>query len=96
LASALPDALFAFCGWHGPAISGWRWRGAVVALLSAMFCWQPWRVRSAFNLIVFFVGVAGFCVFTGVPIAFGFGLRSSLSRADDAHAADCGRRMERA
>ena len=26
------------------------------------------------NLIIFFVGVAGFCVFTGVPIAFGFGL----------------------
>ncbi|SDK28981.1 MULTISPECIES: TRAP transporter large permease [Bradyrhizobium] len=26
------------------------------------------------NLIIFFVGVAGFCVFAGVPIAFGFGL----------------------
>jgi tripartite ATP-independent transporter DctM subunit len=26
------------------------------------------------NLIIFFVGVAGFCVFAGIPIAFGFGL----------------------
>src|SRR6201996_9291437 len=26
------------------------------------------------NLVIFFVGVAGFCVFSGVPIAFGFGL----------------------
>lgn len=26
------------------------------------------------NLVIFFVGVAGFCVFAGVPIAFGFGL----------------------
>ncbi len=52
--------------------------GAVlsVALLIGMF-WlaQPWlRSLGNFNLIIFFVGVAGFCVFTGVPIAFGFGL----------------------
>ena len=52
--------------------------GAVlsVALLIAVF-WlaQPWlRPLGNLNLIIFFVGVAGFCVFTGVPIAFGFGL----------------------
>jgi tripartite ATP-independent transporter DctM subunit len=52
--------------------------GAVlsVALLIAVF-WlaQPWlRPLGNFNLIIFFVGVAGFCVFSGVPIAFGFGL----------------------
>jgi tripartite ATP-independent transporter DctM subunit len=52
--------------------------GAVlsVALLIALF-WlvQPWlRPLGNINLIIFFVGVAGFCVFTGVPIAFGFGL----------------------
>jgi tripartite ATP-independent transporter DctM subunit len=52
--------------------------GAVlsVALLIAVF-WlaQPWlRPLGNVNLIIFFVGVAGFCVFTGVPIAFGFGL----------------------
>src|ERR1700733_6801839 len=52
--------------------------GAVlsVALLIAVF-WlaQPWlRQLGNINLIIFFVGVAGFCVFAGVPIAFGFGL----------------------
>src|SRR3954471_4019511 len=52
--------------------------GAVmsVALVIAVF-WllQPWlRPLGNINLIIFFVGVAGFCVFTGVPIAFGFGL----------------------
>src|SRR3977135_368403 len=50
--------------------------GAVlsVALLIALF-WlaQPWlRPLGNINLIIFFVGVAGFCVFAGVPIAFGF------------------------
>jgi tripartite ATP-independent transporter DctM subunit len=47
-----------------------------VALLMAVF-WlaQPWlRPLGNINLIIFFVGVAGFCVFTGVPIAFAFGL----------------------
>src|SRR3954468_21058445 len=47
-----------------------------VALLIVVF-WlvQPWlRPLGNINLIIFFVGVAGFCVFTGVPIAFGFGL----------------------
>jgi tripartite ATP-independent transporter DctM subunit len=52
--------------------------GAVlsVALVIAVF-WlaQPWlRPLGNINLIIFFVGVAGFCVFAGVPIAFGFGL----------------------
>src|SRR5450755_5172325 len=47
-----------------------------VAVLMAMF-WlaQPWlRPLGNINLIIFFVGVAGFCVFAGIPIAFGFGL----------------------
>jgi tripartite ATP-independent transporter DctM subunit len=47
-----------------------------VALLIGFF-WllQPWlRPLGNINLIIFFVGVAGFCVFAGVPIAFGFGL----------------------
>jgi tripartite ATP-independent transporter DctM subunit len=52
--------------------------GAVlsVGLLLAVF-WlaQPWlRPLGNINLVIFFVGVAGFCVFAGVPIAFGFGL----------------------
>ena len=41
------------------------------------------------NLIIFFVGVVGVCVFAGVPIAFAFGARDlRLSGADHAHAAD--------
>src|SRR3954467_5012001 len=47
-----------------------------VAVVIAVF----WLLKGALrplgnlNLIIFFVGVAGFCVFAGVPIAFGFGL----------------------
>src|SRR6266481_107559 len=47
-----------------------------VGLLIGIF-WlaRPWlRPLGNLNLIIFFVGVAGFCVFAGVPIAFGFGL----------------------
>src|ERR1700761_3613314 len=50
--------------------------GLSVALLIVVF-WlaTPWlRPLGNLNLVIFFVGVAGFCVFTGVPIAFGFGL----------------------
>src|SRR3954471_11392986 len=47
-----------------------------VAVVIALF----WLLKGSLkplgnlNLIIFFVGVAGFCVFAGVPIAFGFGL----------------------
>jgi tripartite ATP-independent transporter DctM subunit len=47
-----------------------------VALLIAVF-WlaAPWlRPLGNLNLVIFFVGVVGFCVFAGVPIAFAFGL----------------------
>ena len=47
-----------------------------VAIVIALF-WlgEPWlRPLGNLNLVIFFVGVAGFCVFAGVPIAFGFGL----------------------
>jgi tripartite ATP-independent transporter DctM subunit len=50
--------------------------GLSVALLMAVF-WlaTPWlRPLGNINLIIFFVGVVGFCVFAGVPIAFAFGL----------------------
>ncbi|MEA2831091.1 MAG: hypothetical protein QOF22_1839, partial [Bradyrhizobium sp.] len=50
--------------------------GLSVALLMAAF-WlaTPWlRPLGNINLIIFFVGVVGFCVFAGVPIAFAFGL----------------------
>jgi tripartite ATP-independent transporter DctM subunit len=47
-----------------------------VALLVALF-WlaAPWlRPLGNINLVIFFVGVVGCCVFAGVPIAFAFGL----------------------
>jgi tripartite ATP-independent transporter DctM subunit len=47
-----------------------------VAFLVAVF-WlaTPWlRPLGNVNLVIFFVGVVGFCVFAGVPIAFAFGL----------------------
>jgi tripartite ATP-independent transporter DctM subunit len=47
-----------------------------VALVVAVF-WlaAPWlRPLGNLNLVIFFVGVVGFCVFAGVPIAFAFGL----------------------
>jgi tripartite ATP-independent transporter DctM subunit len=47
-----------------------------VGIVFALF-WlaQPLlRPLGNLNLVIFFVGVAGFCVFSGVPIAFGFGL----------------------
>jgi tripartite ATP-independent transporter DctM subunit len=48
---------------------------SVALLIAAFWLAQPWlRPLGNINLIIFFVGVAGFCVFTGVPIAFGFGL----------------------
>jgi tripartite ATP-independent transporter DctM subunit len=48
---------------------------SVAALILVFWLAQPWlRPLGNINLIIFFVGVAGFCVFAGVPIAFGFGL----------------------
>src|SRR6266568_1322649 len=52
--------------------------GAVlsVAVVIGLFWLAEPLLRSLgnLNLVIFFVGVAGFCVFAGVPIAFGFGL----------------------
>src|SRR3984957_13597671 len=48
---------------------------SVVLIMAVFWLAQPWlRTLGNINLIIFFVGVAGFCVFAGVPIAFGFGL----------------------
>src|ERR1700752_2055496 len=48
---------------------------SVAALIALFWLAQPWlRPLGNLNLVVFFVGVAGFCVFAGVPIAFAFGL----------------------
>jgi tripartite ATP-independent transporter DctM subunit len=47
-----------------------------VAVVIAVFWFlKGWlKPLGNINLIIFFVGVAGFCVFAGIPIAFGFGL----------------------
>jgi tripartite ATP-independent transporter DctM subunit len=48
---------------------------SVGAIIAVFWLAQPWlRPLGNLNLVIFFVGVAGFCVFAGVPIAFGFGL----------------------
>jgi tripartite ATP-independent transporter DctM subunit len=48
---------------------------SVVLVIALFWLAQPWlRPLGNINLVIFFVGVAGFCVFSGVPIAFAFGL----------------------
>src|ERR1700742_437621 len=48
---------------------------SVAAILGIFYLAQPLLRRLGnINLVIFFVRVAGFCVFAGVPIAFGFGL----------------------
>src|SRR5215470_6364200 len=47
----------------------------VAAVIGLFWLAQPWfKPLGNLNLIIFFVGVVGFCVFAGVPIAFGFAL----------------------
>ncbi|HZR88448.1 MAG TPA: TRAP transporter large permease subunit [Bradyrhizobium sp.] len=48
---------------------------SVAVLIGLFWLAQPlFKPLGNINLVIFFVGVAGFCVFAGVPIAFGFGL----------------------
>src|SRR3954466_9627420 len=81
-AAALPVgiALMALFAFLRLARSG-NVRTMVAAILSVVLVIAIfWLLRGSLkplgnlNLIIFFVGVAGFCVFAGVPIAFGFGL----------------------
>jgi len=47
----------------------------VVALIGVFWLAQPlFRTLGNLNLVIFFVGVVGACVFAGIPIAFAFGL----------------------
>ncbi|MFO1112047.1 MAG: TRAP transporter large permease subunit [Bradyrhizobium sp.] len=47
----------------------------VAAVVGLFWLAQPWlKPLGNLNLIIFFVGVVGACVFAGVPIAFGFAL----------------------
>src|ERR1700744_5306972 len=48
---------------------------AVARVVALFWLASPWlRPLGNLNLVIFFVGVVGFCVFAGVPIAFAFGL----------------------
>jgi len=48
---------------------------AVAIIMGAFWLAEPFlRTLGNLNLIIFFVGVVALCVFSGVPIAFGFGL----------------------
>ena len=48
---------------------------SVAGIMVVLWLAQPvLRPLGNLNLVIFFVGVAGFCVFAGGPIAFGFGL----------------------
>lgn len=48
---------------------------SVAALVALFWFASPWlKPLGNLNLVIFFVGVVGFCVFAGVPIAFAFGL----------------------
>ncbi|WP_083786678.1 TRAP transporter large permease subunit [Methylobacterium nodulans] len=48
---------------------------AVAAVVAVFWLSEPvLRQLGNLNLLIFFVGVAGACVFSGVPIAFAFGL----------------------
>src|SRR5215470_8392597 len=47
----------------------------VAVVIGLFWLAQPWlKPLGNLNLVIFFVGVVGFCVFAGVPIAFGFAL----------------------
>ncbi|NPU63981.1 TRAP transporter large permease subunit [Bradyrhizobium sp. 83012] len=48
---------------------------SIAAILALFWLAQPvLKPLGNLNLVIFFVGVVGFCVFAGVPIAFAFGL----------------------
>ncbi|WP_315778813.1 MULTISPECIES: TRAP transporter large permease subunit [unclassified Bradyrhizobium] len=48
---------------------------SIAAILALFWLAQPvLKPLGNINLVIFFVGVVGFCVFAGVPIAFAFGL----------------------
>ncbi|CCD88587.1 putative TRAP-type C4-dicarboxylate transport system, fusion of small and large permease proteins (dctQ/dctM domains) [Bradyrhizobium sp. ORS 285] len=48
---------------------------SIAAIIALFWLAQPvLKPLGNINLVIFFVGVVGFCVFAGVPIAFAFGL----------------------
>jgi tripartite ATP-independent transporter DctM subunit len=80
-AAAIPAgfALMIFSGLFRLSRMPWRPAlaavGAVLVLLALFWFVGPsFRSLGNLNLLIFFVGVVGVCVFLGVPIAFAFGL----------------------
>ncbi len=71
-------ALFCFCQIYAAgAQAGWR-RVATAALLATVaagaFYFVSLITLGNYDLILFFIGLGGFCIALGMPIAFAFGL----------------------
>lgn len=81
-AAAFPVGISLMIAFSGLALAQRvAWRDSVLALgVVAIACGgllllQPWlQTLGNLNLLLFFVGVVGLCVFSGVPIAFAFAL----------------------
>ena len=59
----------------GGAKPVWQALALITLLVAAFWLAAPlFKDLGRLNLLVFFVGVAGGCVFAGIPIGFGFGL----------------------
>ena len=59
----------------GSARTAWLALGSVAVLVAAFWLAGPLLMPlGKLNLVIFFVGVVGVCVFAGVPIAFSFAL----------------------
>jgi tripartite ATP-independent transporter DctM subunit len=81
-AAALPTGMALMAAFA--ALRLWRYAGPKVAaqalvivlvVIAAFWLGKPlFKDLGKLNLLVFFVGVAGSCVFAGIPIGFGFGL----------------------
>lgn len=71
-------ALFCLCQIVAAgAQDGW-WRVAMAALLAGLaasvFYLASWATSGDYDLVLFFLGMGGFCIALGMPIAFAFGL----------------------
>jgi len=47
----------------------------ILIMASIFYACRPWFMHlGKYNLLIFFIGVAGLCILAGVPIAFAFGM----------------------
>jgi tripartite ATP-independent transporter DctM subunit len=71
-------ALFCACQIIAEGAQGGWMRIGVAAILAAacgaVFYLASWATGGDYDLAVFFIGLGGFCIFLGMPIAFAFGL----------------------